>query len=324
MPSLRPRLTLARQDFLRTLGLVLGYVPAAVIPSRLDPWLARTVTGLALKLKPDKPRHLGERMARTLGPAGEGHDFTDHAQAQYEMLVEGSWGRARNLHRRRWNPVVSLEGLERLEKAREAGKGTILWRMTFGSGLLAKKALWEQGVPLVHLSMEQHGAWSESWVARHVLCPLWRRAEDWYLEERVVIPWERATGTVMKTLLSRLTRDNAVVSIMGENSGPQNVITPFFDAQARFAIGSPSLAWKAGSELLPVYAVREGTLRYRVVIDEPIAADRDVPRKEYVQAAVEEYSRRLQETIVRHPGSWAEWGRFWSRDSIYEDVQRGT
>ena len=123
----------------------------------------------------------------------------------------------------------------------------------------------------------------------------------------------------MKTLLSRLKNDNAVVSIVGDHLGSQNVTTAFFGGKAHFAIGSPSLAWKAGSTLLPVFTVQEAPGRHRIVIDEPIEPHRHLDRKVFVRAAVEEFSLRMQKAIRLYPGSWADWGAFWGGGSIYRE-----
>jgi lauroyl/myristoyl acyltransferase len=295
-------------------------LPSVVVPRRFDPWIIDQFTELALRLRPGKVERLASRMSNTLGPRSRDRDLTEAALAQYQMMLEDAWARARNLHARGWEPTITVEGLERIRAAQAAGAGTILWRMSFGSSLVAIIGLWRAGVPLVHLSSERHGALSLAWIARTALCPLYRRTEHWFLRERVVIPWDGSTGVVMKTLLQRLSGDNAVVSIIGDQRGTQNVTTPFFGAQAQFAIGAPSLAWKAGSTLLPVYSVREGTGSYRVVIDEPIGVKRQLDRKEYAKQAVHEFSARMQDAIVRHPGSWSDWGRFWARGSIYRDV----
>jgi lauroyl/myristoyl acyltransferase len=264
---------------------------------------------------------MASRMSNTLASRLGSRDLTEAARAQYQMILEGAWARTRNLHARGWEPTTTVVGLERIRDAQAAGRGTILWRMSFGSSLTVKIGLWRAAVPLVHLSMENHGVSSDTWIGRSVLGPLFRRTEHRYLRERVVIPWDGSTGAVMRTLLQRLSRDNAVVSIMGDvRRGAQNIAVPFFDAQAQFAVGSPALAWKTGAALLPVYSVREGTGSYRIVIDEPIGVDRSFARREYVQQAVEEFSAREQDAIVRYPGSWSEWGRFWSRGSIFKDA----
>lgn len=323
MRRLTQHLSTGQLDFLRVLGFGLGYLPTALIPRRMDPWLVQRLTNLALLVRPGAVDGIAEKMSRSLGEQAGHQDLSWEARNILEMDFESTWGRVRGLHRRGWNPTLSLDGLERIHESQAAGCGTVLWRMSLGSSLLVKKALWEQGVEIIHLSMDRHGAWSDAWIARRALCPIYRRTENWYLKERVIIPWSRETGGVMKTLLTRLGKENGVVSIVGDNKGTKNVATPFFDGQAEFAIGSPSLSWKTNSGLLPVYSVREGTGRYRVVIDSPILTDRSLPRKEFVKKAVEEFSQRMQDTIVRYPGSWGHWGRFWGRKSIFSIPEPG-
>ena len=316
--SPRPRLlSPGKRDLLRVFGLGIGYAPTAVIPARFDPWIIDHLTDVVLRLRPGRLESLASRMSKTLGPRVSGLDLTEAARTHYQMTMEETWVRARNLHPQSWTPETTLDGLGRLREAQAAGHGTILWRMSLCSSLVVKIALRRAGVPVVHLSSARHGAVSETWLARHVLCPLYRRTEDWYLSERVVIPWDGSTGAVMKTLLQRLTEDNSVVSILGDNYGTQNITTPFLGAQARFAVGSPALAWKAGAALLPVYSVRERTGKYRIVIDEPIGVDRHCDRKEFARRAVNEFSERMQDAIARYPASWLDWGRFWARGSIY-------
>ena len=306
------------KDLLRGMGLLAGYVPAALIPARLDAPSINALAWLLFRLRPGKVSAFSERMARTLGERPGERDLSKEAKNHYQMVLEGSWARVRNLHERGWKPKTSVEGLDWLEAGRAAGAGTILWRMPFGSTLTVKAGLYGRGVPIVHLSQRYHRASSRVWTSIRVLCPLFRRAEDWYLVERVIIPGDGSTAKVMRTLLDRLKNGNAVVSIMGNTLGTQNTWTRFFDGWAGFAIGSPALAWKAGSALLPVFSVREGTGRHRVVIQEPIAVDRTLPRKAFVKKATEEFSERLQDAIRQYPGSWKDWGRFWSRAGAYE------
>lgn len=114
-------------------------------------------------------------------------------------------------------------------------------------------------------------------------------------------------------MLERLKNHNAVLSIVGDNTGSQNVTVPFLGAWGSFAIGAPALAWKAGSILLPVHAVREGPNRYRVMIGKVMEEDRALPRKEFVRRSIGEFARRMEEAVAEHPGSWGRWGEFWNR-----------
>jgi hypothetical protein len=324
MTRLFGSLSLGQKDFLRVVGMGLGFLPSALIPNRFDPWIIDKLTGLAVRLRPGKLEGFAEKMSRTLGPRGEVPDLMEEARSHFQMTLEGPWARVRSLHKGGWKPQTTVDGLERIREGLAEGAGTILWRMSFGSTLAVKAGLWKAGIPLLHLSLWDHGSWSGTWVTRRALCPLYVRTEKWYLDERVIIPFRGTRAGVMRILLRRLREDNAVVSIIGENRGTKDITTPFFDGRAHFATGAPSLAWKAGSALLPVYTVREGTGRYRIVIDEPIEVDRDLDRNTYVEKAVGEFSERMQGAIARHPGSWAEWGKFWTRGSIFLDAAEDT
>lgn len=302
---------------MKLLGLCSGCVLAALIPRRLDPWIIGHLTALVLRLRPEKEPRFAQKMLETLGPRGGGRDLSKEARNCYEMNLEGPWARARGLRKGGWRPEISVEGIERLREGQAAGAGTILWRMPFGSTLTEKNGLWQQGIPLVHLSDQSHGTRSPAWISRKVLAPLFQRTENWNLKERVVIPRGGTKTGAMKIVLKRLLKENAVVSIIAESPGVQDVHTPFLNGRASFAIGAPSLAWKAGSTLLPIFSVREGTARFKIVIDKPIPVHRDMDRKVYVEQAVNEFSQRMQSAIVQFPGSWNRWGNFWAAGNVF-------
>jgi lauroyl/myristoyl acyltransferase len=316
----RPRIDHIKEgieETLRALGLVLGYLPAAVIPRAVDPWIIRTLTATSLRLRPEKEPRFVEMMASILGEGAQSLDLTKEARSYYEMLFEGPLTRVRALHREGWRPEIEVEGMENLEAGQEAGAGTILWRMPFGSTVTVKAGLWKQGVSLVHLSHEHHGGSAHYWISRNVLMPLYRRSENWYLSERVILPHGGTPTAAMKTLLRRLSRDNAVVSMVSTNPGVQAITTPLFNGQIRIAIGAPALAWKADSTLLPTYTVREGPGQFRVVLDRPIPVDRSLDRKAFVRQAMVEFVSRMESAISRYPGSWSHWGKFYSKLGVY-------
>jgi len=303
-------------DPLRVAGMLLGYVVTAVVPRAMDVWMIQTLGNLYSRLRPEKENRLAKRMTATLQHAEIGGGTgavvrAEDARRYYPMAFESSWGRVRGLHRRGWAPKVRVTGLEHLEASRARGQGSILWRMSFCSTPVVKRAMWELGIPLVHLSKEQHGAHSDGWVARHMFCPLYRRSEDWYLGERVVIPWDGNPVGAMRTLLKRLSRDNAVVSIFGDSPWKHGHEVGFFDGRATLAMGAPQLADKVGSTLLPTYAVWEGVGEYRVVIEAPIELDESLDKDDRLKRAVETFAGRMEAAVRAHPESWAYWGLFW-------------
>jgi lauroyl/myristoyl acyltransferase len=312
------RLTGGQRDTVRALAMLVGYLVTAVVPRSLD---GRIVSGLARLfhlLRPDSAPRLAGRMADTLG--GDPSHLLDRARAHYRVRLEGVWGRLRSLHRSGWNPVTEIHGLETLEAARAAGRGTILWRISLCDTQVAKIALARVGIPPTHLSRAEHGAHSNAWAARHVLAPLYQRAENWHLRERVVMPWGGPPTEAKERLSTCLARENGVISIFGDLTGKHAVVTPFFAGQAAFARGAPSLATKTGAVLLPCYPVWERPGHYRLVIEDPIDLDPDSDRSANVARAVEEFSIRMQAAIRRHPESWMGWGQYWTRHPPFQDA----
>jgi lipid A biosynthesis acyltransferase len=304
-------------------GLLVGYVSTAVIPAAMDARMIQATTNVYLRLRSGKENQLAARMAATLeagSPSGTGVvdreardsvSISERTRRAYSMAIENKWSRARGLRRRGWRPTVTITGMEHLEASRARGNGSILWRMSFCSTPVVKIAMWDAGVRLVHLSKERHGATADGWVSRHLLCPLFRRAEDWYLGERVVIPWDGNPVGAMRTLLKRLSRDNAVVSMFGDSPWAHGHEVDVFDGRARFALGAPQLADKVGSTLLPVYVVSERVGHYRVVIDRPIELEDGMSREDRLRRAAEVFARRMETAIRAHPESWTYWGLFW-------------
>lgn len=316
----------AFKDLLRVLGMGLGYLPAAILPGAWDRPIIDGLTALVLKVRRGDASPLARFMAETLDRTEDLPDLEAEALHRYQHALEGPWARVRTLHRNGWRPQLKVEGLDRIRASQEAGKGTLLWRMTTGTTLIIKKALSDHGIDLVHLSTDTHGSWSEGKVAEYGIGPLYRRTEHWYIKERVIIPEDRAMAGVIKTLLTRL-KANEVVSIVGDLRGAQNTPVSLLGATAHLAMGSPSLAWKTGATLLPVYAVREGTGRFRVVVDEPIGTDRELSRKEFVRDATVAFAERMERVIRNHPGSWSGWPHLRNQAGIFnpsKDAPIGT
>jgi lauroyl/myristoyl acyltransferase len=251
-------------------------------------------------------------MARVL-PAAAG-DSRRFAEEYTAMRLDDMWGRVRGVWRYGWRPVIETEGLERVRKALYRGRGAVLWSMRFSSATAIKQAFFRAGLPLTHLSREQHGSPSRTRLGVRVVSPLYCRAENPYLAERVCIPLDGSLD-YLNRLRQRLS-ENACVSIFGEHEGRQAAEVEVLGARWRFALGAPSLAWLEGAELLTVYALRTGPFQYRVVIDEPIAVDRSAPRKAFAAQALAQFAGRLERLILSYPGQWQGW--------LYRDFEATT
>ncbi len=289
------------RDLARTFLFLLGLFLGIVIPQRFDRWIVRLV---ALVLCPLLVSRLSRHMHEQLATRIDDLDSRDLARRQVRFWIEVNWGRLRSLVRPRWRVDVRIDGIDKVQAALAKGNGVILWQPNFGGSFLVKIALFRAGFPLLHLSNMIHGRRGPIWNLVG-LNHLYKRSENWFLKERVEIPAGRSL-VYLHTLMDCL-RKNQVVSIMGENRGRQNVTAQVLGIRHQFATGSPSLAWKLGSVLLTTYVIREELNQYRVVIEDPIQIEHGLNKQEWVQAAVEEFARRLETAILRHPAGWDGW-----------------
>ena len=274
------------------------------VPEQASPTAARVLLGLYRYLQPTTLQNLEAKMRIAL-PADAWPNPHEVAEAHVLMRLEDMWGRLRGIRRFGWNPRIEWAGLNRLKPALRDGRGVILWSMRFSSATVIKQAFYKAKMPLVHLSRFDHGSATTTQLGLGGVAPLYCRAEDCYLKERVRIPQGESLGYV-KVLRERL-REGALVSIFGEHTGLQNFEADILGTKIQLALGAPSLAWLENAALFTVAPIRVGPFHYRVVIDEEIPVDRDMPRRKFAAVAAQEYARRLKARILCHPADWQGW-----------------
>ncbi|MBT8336390.1 MAG: hypothetical protein KJO11_07285, partial [Gemmatimonadetes bacterium] len=254
---------------------------------------------------------LERRMRFALASLRPEFDFEALARQAAETLTELAWIRACAL---RGGPVpveTSVEGMGRIGSG-----GSLLWGMSFCGTLVVKIALHRAGVPLVHLSAAGHGAaHPPTRLGLRIVSPLYCRAENRFLRERVVIPEDGSLG-YLRTLMERL-RSGAPVYIAGERRAPRrNTSALCLGRPTLFARGAPGLAHRSGVPLLPVTVYRVRPLHYRVVVEPPLDSaaapgvddgptlDRDA----FVADAIRAFADRVSHNVLEHPADW-DWYR---------------
>lgn len=293
-----------RSDVARLAVLVAGGAAAMVAPGRWDPAISNILFRLLVRTAPHKIDRVAEHMSAAL-PASMLQDPRAAAEEHYRMRLEDGWGRVRGMRRHGWQPRIEMEGLERVREGLSRNRGVVLWSMRFSSATAIKQGFHRGGVPLVHLSSRNHGAPCISELGVRVVAPMYCRAENHYLAERVQIPNDGSLAYLIR--LREHLRSNAVVSVFGEHHGRQNQEVSVLGKHRQFARGAPSLAWLEGSALFTVCAVRMGPFHYKVIVGDEIEVNTGMPRREFADEAVTEYARRLEGLIKDHPADWHGW-----------------
>ncbi|MBY0275244.1 lysophospholipid acyltransferase family protein [Candidatus Binatia bacterium] len=109
-------------------------------------------------------------------------------------------------------------------------------------------------------------------------------------------------------------RRGEIVAIQIDRSAPGHVTRPieFFGAPAPFQYGPFALARLAGVPLWPVFAVRLGTRRYRI-LPEPL---RTIPRdasEQDVLAVMRDVACSFERHVRAYPNQWFQFAPFWDQ-----------
>ena len=295
---------LAWQDVRRIFVLTSGGLLAQFVPARASACVTRILCRAYQLLLGQTVRDL-ERKIRKALPADSRLDPRAIAEQHILMRLEDIWGRLRGIRRFGWHPHIEWEGLERLDAPLRDGRGIILWSMRFSSATVLKQGFYRQGLPFAHLSGVNHGSATLTTLGLRVAAPLYCRAENCYLKERIQIPVDESLNYVQR-LRERL-RSGNLVSIFGEHEGRQSYEAHLLGTTIKLALGAPSLAWLENAALFTAAPIRVGPFRYRIVIDEAIPIDLAKPRREFAVQAAQEYARRLEARVLQHPADWQGW-----------------
>lgn len=205
-----------------------------------------------------------------------------------------------------WQVHFTIENDEELRQAREAGLGAILWIAHFVyNGLPLKKAMFQAGYRVSHLSRPEHG-FSTTRFAVMVLNPIRSHVETRYLRKRIVI--KRGAEHLALREARRLVKKGEIVSITaGHWEGKRIASMPIGKAFLPLAIGAPSLAHATGAPLFPVFIRQMGDQTFRITIGNQIEFDKAAQRDQVVQDAIHQFSGQLVPMVLSAPGQWRGW-----------------
>ena len=216
-------------------------------------------------------------------------DRTFRAYGRY--WAEALWMRPKN--RAAIDDGISHEGVEHVEKPRDAGTGMIYVLPHLGN--------WEFA-----------GALAESLDIRVVAVAenlANRRIRDWFIGLRngLGIDVVLATGSrqVMRDLEAAIASNAAVALLSDRDLKGRGVSVEFFGESTTLPAGAATLAMRTGAPILPVASYFRPDGGHHVVIRPPIPVDPDPDdRTAEVARVTGEIARELEGLIRRKPEQW--------------------
>ena len=199
-------------------------------------------------------------------------------------------------------------GSAKIDQCLATGNGLIVWTAHVGNWEFASRLL------------EMHGRRVN--VARVVEDnPAEISLRNLMASERLKIVDLRNGAQATIELLQAL-RQNEIVAMQGDRVYQRHSAdVPFFSETTPFPLGPFLLSQVSGAPVLPGFVVRQGWLRYRALVGDPIlpvpsleaSGDRDTSLREGLCQAV----RFLEKTLMTHYDQWMNFFDFWpvhSRD----------
>jgi len=198
--------------------------------------------------------------------------------------------------------VVPERGAAQIEQCLAAGNGLIVWTAHLGNWEFASRLLEMHGRPVN--------------VARVVEDkPAEITLRNLMASDRLKIVDLRAGAAATIELLQALRR-NEIVAMQGDRVYQRHSAdVPFFLQPAAFPLGPFLLSQVSGAPVLPGFVIREGWLRYRACMGDPIAPVPPGDGDAGLHAALGEAVRFLEKTLTTHYDQWMNFFDFWPANS---------
>jgi len=201
-----------------------------------------------------------------------------------------------------------MEGASNLEAAQRLGKGVLVLTAHFGNWdlLCCSQAL--AGYPLHVITKSlKAGGLNDFWMETRRRCGL-------NLIE--------ARGS-MKKILKALRRNEIVAFVIDQNMlHSQGVFVDFFGKPACTTYSLALLAERTGAPVIPIFILRQGLGRHRIVIQEPLVYQTVGRRRENILHNTRIYTAILEDMIRSRPDHWLWLHRRWKTRQPEEMQER--
>lgn len=186
---------------------------------------------------------------------------------------------------------VTVEGLDQALKVLDENRGALLLLGHFGNWELM--ALMSQVInrPIMAIAkLIKNNPWLERWIIES--------REKIGLE---IIPPRNATPKVVQAL-----SQNKIVAILFDQRGRRSkgIWADFFGRKVPTTPGLATMAIRSGAPVIPVFMIREGFDKHRLIIKEPLSLIQTGDFNQDVEANTQLFNQVLESIIRRYPDQW--------------------
>ncbi len=195
---------------------------------------------------------------------------------------------------------VTIEGLEEALRLLGKGKGALLLLSHFGNwemmGIMSK--LIGDSIMVIAKPMKKN-----------------KRIDQFITKIRNAAGLEVISSIKASRIVIKALSQNRVVGILIDQRAKRSegIWADFFGKKAPTTPGLAVLAMKTGAPVVPVFMVRDGFGKHRLVIQEPLELVHTGDIKKDVEANTQLFNHTLESMIRRYPDQWFWVHRRWER-----------
>lgn len=194
-----------------------------------------------------------------------------------------------------------LRGLEHMDETRRSGAGALILSGHIGNFVVGAHFLATLGIPMTFIAKKI----ANRYVNREIE-EVYGRHGSAVIGVRGFRNDPEAGAKVFRAMK----QGRLVVALVDQDAGPEGTRTTFFGLPTYLPGGPVALACRAGVAVATGFSTREGK-RIRVDIEPPIDYSSAASLKEAVSIVLDEYSRRLEEKVRKHPEQYFWFHKKW-------------
>ena len=196
-------------------------------------------------------------------------------------------------YRKKFNPLIELQGKENLEQALALGKGAIAFTAHLDTFTLIGAKLNASGFP---------NTWILGAQAHPRIAGVWRYMTEKAGSNAIIVD---SPISFHKAIMRALRKGEIVIFVCDENQKQGGVLVEFLGRPMALPVGPAVYHLKTGAPILPMFIIRQEGRRHKVIIDSPLEVALSGDEERDVFAITDQIARVIETFITTYPGQWS-------------------
>ncbi|MBU4310220.1 lysophospholipid acyltransferase family protein [bacterium] len=285
-----------RKKIRHSLGGIVLYgilLPIRLLPLNLLLWGGRCIGHLAYYVD-RKHRGIGlKNIEMALGKGKTPRELKRIIKENYCHIAQSGFEMIRALeYGKRYAHLLAIEGKENLDRALAKGKGAIGIMGHIGNITLLLRKIANEGYPASVIAKDT----KDERVSR-----LMQELRD---RSNIGTVPPKPKSLVAKRALTSLKKGELLIIPIDQNAGKEGVFVDFFGRLASTPAGPVIFAQRTGAPLVPMYIIREGRKRHRLIIETEVPLVNTENKEEDLITNTQRLTRIIERYVRKYPSQW--------------------